>query len=113
MFRVVLTLIVIGLAVYALSDLAGARSEETGGLPKWVWAVIIVLLPVVGAVAWILFRRSQRGGSSSRPGPRPQRPGPVAPDDDPEFLWRLDQERRRRERGPHPDGQSTDGGPQA
>ncbi|ACZ29487.1 hypothetical protein Xcel_0448 [Xylanimonas cellulosilytica DSM 15894] len=106
--RVILTLAIIGLAVYALADLAGARKEETGGLPKWLWAVLIVAVPLIGATAWIIFRRAsgpvrpaQRGYGAYRPdgtpGKGPQRDGPLAPDDDPEFLWRLEQERRRRE----------------
>jgi hypothetical protein len=105
--RVILPLLVVGLALYALLDLFGSEEDERGGLPRWLWAVIIVLLPVFGPVAWIIVKRSARrasggGGPSSRPGRRPSGPkrpsGPVAPDDDPEFLWRLEQEKRRRER---------------
>ncbi|QAY69920.1 PLD nuclease N-terminal domain-containing protein [Xylanimonas protaetiae] len=104
--RVILTLAIIGLAVYALADLAGARKEETGGLPKWLWAVLIVVVPVIGGLAWIIFRRASGPaaapqGGRGRQSSGPRREGPLAPDDDPEFLWRLKQqaerERRRRE----------------
>ncbi|GAB2451386.1 PLD nuclease N-terminal domain-containing protein [Xylanimonas ulmi] len=80
--RVVLTLAVVGLVVYALADLAGARRDETGGLPKWLWAVVILALPALGALVWIVMRRST---------PRAPRRGarPIAPDDDPDFLRRL------------------------
>ena len=104
----VLPLVVVALALYALLDLAGSDEDERGGLPRWLWAVIIVILPVFGAVAWIVVRRVSRraagggdAGRSGRPGPGrgPKRPsGPVAPDDDPDFLWKLEQDRRRRER---------------
>ncbi|MCL1871202.1 MAG: PLDc N-terminal domain-containing protein [Promicromonosporaceae bacterium] len=95
MARFVLTLLVIGLAVYALADLAGARKEEAGGLPKWLWALVIVFVPVVGGLAWILFRRSNgttpdRGRSSAS-----RRTRPMAPDDDPDFLRHLDENRHR------------------
>jgi hypothetical protein len=108
MFRVVLTLLVVGLDVYALVDLSNSEEEDRGGLPRWLWAVIIVLLPVFGAVAWIVMRqtgrRSPGSGRPPRPGRGPQRPsGPSAPDDDPDFLWRIEQERRRRERDPGDD----------
>ncbi|MFC7878864.1 PLD nuclease N-terminal domain-containing protein [Isoptericola sp. NPDC057391] len=106
--RVILPLLVVGLALYALLDLFGSEEDERGGLPRWLWAVIIVLLPIFGAVAWIIVKQSSRRASGGRggtswPGRRgpsgPRRPsGPVAPDDDPEFLWRLEQEKRRRER---------------
>ncbi|PZR51825.1 hypothetical protein DNL40_14510 [Xylanimonas oleitrophica] len=105
MLRVLIPLVVIGLVVYALADLARVTEDETGGLPKWAWAVIIVLLPGAGSLAWIVFRRAQRGSGggydrrSGGPGRRPSPGRPVAPDDDPEFLWRLEQERRRRQRG--------------
>jgi len=105
--RLILLLLVVGLALYALLDLAGSEEEERGGLPRWLWTVIIVLLPLFGAVAWIVVKQASRRasggrGSSARPGRGPSGPrrpsGPVAPDDDPEFLWRLEQEKRRRER---------------
>jgi hypothetical protein len=120
--RAILTLAIIGLAVYALADLAGARKEETGGLPKWLWAVLIVFVPLIGAIAWIVFRRSgaaprQAGrghgtpGQPGGPSARPRRTGPLPPDDDPEFLWHLEQERRRREGRQEDSGDPTQGGP--
>ncbi|GAA1716356.1 PLD nuclease N-terminal domain-containing protein [Isoptericola hypogeus] len=118
--RVVLPLLVLGLALYALLDLAGSKEEDRGGLPRWLWVVIIVLLPVFGAVAWIVVKQASRrtpGGGPSGRGPRtgpgrgPRRPsGPVAPDDDPDFLWKLDQEKRRRERDAGRGPAQDDGG---
>ena len=101
--RFLLTLAVIGLAVYALSDLARTRSDQTGGIPKWFWAIILVLVPVIGPLAWIVFRRTgstpPRGRGPARGAQGPRRGGgPVAPDDDPEFLRRLDQARREQAR---------------
>jgi hypothetical protein len=100
--------------VYALVDVWGSEEDERGGLPRWLWVLLIVLLPLLGPISWIVVRVTARrsgagpaagpGGSRpkppTRPGPGPRRPsnGPVAPDDDPEFLWRLEQEKRRRER---------------
>lgn len=103
MFRVLVGLVVVGLLVYSLADLSGSEEEDRGGLPRWLWVVIIVLLPVFGPVAWIVTKQSRRrggaGGRGARPGRGPRRPsGPLAPDDDPDFLWRLEQEKRRQER---------------
>ncbi len=119
--RVVLPLVVLGLMVYSLADLAGSEDEERGGLPTWLWVLIIILLPVFGAAAWIVLKQQRRragglgpSGRGGRPGRGPRRPsGPVAPDDDPDFLWRLEQERRRRQQregGGSPEG--TDEGPE-
>jgi hypothetical protein len=108
--RVVLPLLALGLLIYALLDIAGTEKKDLGGVPKWFWAVVVIVLPVLGPLVWIVFRvarpRSAQAygsgpswGPSGRPGRGPRRPsGPVAPDDDPDFLWRLEQERRRQQR---------------
>ncbi|WP_275006282.1 PLDc N-terminal domain-containing protein [Promicromonospora iranensis] len=113
MARILLILVVVGLMAYALADVWGADEDERGGLPRWLWVLLIVLLPLLGAISWIVMRVAARrsgagpsaggrpGGSRPKPPtrPGPRRPsGPVAPDDDPEFLWRLEQEKRKRER---------------
>ncbi len=94
--RILLTLAAIALIVYAATDCAGSTDDERRGVPKPLWMLIIIVLPVFGAIAWLFQRYS---GRKARPrptkGPRP----PVAPDDDPDFLWRLEQERRRRQAG--------------
>lgn len=112
-----MVLAAVGLAVYALADCASSDSNERGGAPKWLWYLIIVVLPLFGPLAWILSRRSRTtrvAGTGSRPARGAQRRGPVAPDDDPDFLWKLEQERRRREResgGGTPTGDRTDDAP--
>ena len=111
--RALVYIVPVALAVYALFDLRGSDATDRAGFNPWGWAAVIVLLPVVGPLTWILVSRSRRAGGSvgtrpttgpSQPGPRPggtpgrrpgRRPGPVAPDDDPEVLWRLEQQQRR------------------
>lgn len=104
--RALVYVIPIALAIFALIDLARSLPEERAGIRPWAWAVFVVVLPVLGPVVWIIVSRALRSQSAARPAPpnlgplrplRPptRRPGPVAPDDDPEFLWRLEQQRRR------------------
>ncbi|HWK90825.1 MAG TPA: PLD nuclease N-terminal domain-containing protein [Luteimicrobium sp.] len=97
MFRGLLVLAAIGLLVYALTDCVTAQDKRPAGAPKALWILAIVLLPVLGPVLWLVLSRSPGAGTSTPPtrGSRPS--GPVAPDDDPDFLRRLDLERRRRE----------------
>lgn len=104
MARALVFLVMIGLAVYAVAGIAASDERERLGLPKGPW-IVVALVPFVGPLAWIIASRRARqeaagaggaGGTTSRPTPR--RTGPVAPDDDPEFLWRLEQDRLRRER---------------
>lgn len=107
MVRALFFLVIIGLAVYALADIATSDERARRGIPRGAW-LLIALVPLVGAAAWILSSRAARaadgpgsGSGGARPaggGGGPRRSGPLAPDDDPEFLWRLEQERIRRER---------------
>lgn len=120
-----LPLIAVGLAVYALVDLASSDDEDRGGIPKGLWVVLIVLLPFVGPIAWILVKRSHRSvpryGTGGRPGAgsttpaRRRRNAPLAPDDDPEFLWRLEQQQRRqgKDASGTPEASGTTDGPGA
>lgn len=113
--RYLVLLLTIGLTVYCVIDVVRSDERARRGLPRVLW-LLVVLVPVVGAVLWLVLSRT--GGSAAGPRRRPARP--VAPDDDPDFLRRLDQERRRRERearggdadadGASPDG-AGDGAP--
>lgn len=105
MFRALAVIAAFAILVYALADFASSDERDRGGIPRWLWAVLIVCLPYFGPLSWIVFsrtRRHQTSGPSSPPaGPtraRRRPTGPLAPDDDPEFLWRLGQEQRNQAR---------------
>jgi hypothetical protein len=91
----------LALLIAALADcLGGERMPRRLSRPMWV--LIIVLLPIAGAVLWFLAGRDRPSGGQQgrgRPGGGtgggPKRPrGPVAPDDDPDFLRDLDRKLR-------------------
>ncbi|KGM08524.1 hypothetical protein N869_10830, partial [Cellulomonas bogoriensis 69B4 = DSM 16987] len=106
--RYLVYVIPLAMAIYALIDLSRSQEQERNGLHPALWVAVIVLLPVLGPLVWILISRLHRtDGGASNPGYRPVRPtppgrprtrrtGPPAPDDDPDFLWRIERERRRR-----------------
>ena len=81
------------LAIYALIDCIQTDESQVRGLPKIAWIALIVLVGIVGPVAWLIAGRARTGGSRlSLPGSRgPASPPPrtLAPDDDPEFLGRM------------------------
>jgi hypothetical protein len=84
MLKALVVIVPVVLGIYCLVQLAQARADLVRTLPKWAWAVLIVLFPLLGAVAWLLL------GRPNRPGPtRPTRGKMVAPDDDPDFLRRI------------------------
>ena len=53
-----------------------------------------MLVPVIGAVLWFTIGKDR----SSRSPAQRQSQGPIAPDDDPEFLRRLGEDKQREER---------------
>jgi hypothetical protein len=118
MLRLLPMLLILALALFAVIDCLSRDDDEIRGLPKVLWVLVILLFPLLGSLAWFFAGRPRgaalpgpgfgSGGSGSggerrfglpggfgRPGPRP-----VAPDDDPEFLRRLDEQRKRDEESP-------------
>jgi len=87
-----LGLAVLILTVYTLVDCALFERSRVRGLPRWVWIVVIVLVPLIGPLLWLFVGRG-RGGS---PVGRSFRT--VAPDDDPDFLKSLNVDKDARER---------------
>jgi hypothetical protein len=74
-------------------------------------------LLVIGVIVYTIISFLQRGrsgpaGTAGTGGRRTGPPsGPVAPDDDPAFIWKLGQQRRRAERdakGPDPSDDGSD-----
>jgi len=106
--RLLPALLAIGLVVYCLVECLQSPGRDVRMFRKPVWVVVILLLPVVGAVGWLLAGRPHRARHSNPPrsaGREPLPPPPtypLGPDDDPEFLEQLrrEQERRRRSQPP-------------
>ena len=108
--RAALIVLILALTIYSLLDCARTPEESMPArMPKLLWIVIIVMVSVIGPIAWIIVSRvkaaEDRDGAveptvwSSKDGTRfrrAERPRPVAPDDDPEFLRGLEQDIRRK-----------------
>jgi ABC-type Na+ efflux pump permease subunit len=78
------------LDIFVVIDLVLIDKRRVRAFPKVLWVLIIVLVPLVGALLWLLVGR-QRGGSAN------QR-RTVAPDDDPTFLRNLRRDEEQDER---------------
>ena len=94
MLRALMIILPLALAIYALVDLVQTEDERVQGLPKLAWVALIVLIWVVGPLAWLLGGKKGRRwlpGLAARPsGPAgPSGGRPLAPDDDPDFLRGL------------------------
>jgi hypothetical protein len=117
-----LSIAVIVLLLACVLDVARTHPDQVRLLPRAVWLVAILLLPLLGSLAWLVAGRPLPAvGPPPRPGPpdpgrsgsrsnhpsygtreRTTPPVPRGPDDDPEFLRRLDESLRRR--GGPPEG---------
>ncbi|MEI2766346.1 MAG: PLDc N-terminal domain-containing protein [Dermatophilaceae bacterium] len=86
MARFVLAVAAVALTLYALLDCLQTPSAGVRNLPKPAWILLILLLTVIGPIAWFFGGRPATrppGGS----GPPPGRPR--GPEDDPDFLRSL------------------------
>jgi phospholipase D-like protein len=115
----VLVLVALGVWLFCLFEVLSTNEGDTRHMPKFAWFLIVLLGFDLGAIAWLVFGR-RRGfvtadvttwppdflTSSDDSSDDPQQPSsdgpaeaaPLGPDDDPEFLRRLD----RRLRGEDP-----------
>ncbi len=103
----VIAFLVVGVAVYALLDCLRTDATRVRVLPKSLWVVVIVLVILVGPLAWLATGRDRGTGRSVAYEPPP----PLAPDDDPAFLRDLDLELWQREQEER-DGESDGDDPQ-
>lgn len=94
--RALMFILPLALMIYAFIDCLNTSEEDTKHLPKIAWVFIILLFWVVGSIGWLFagkVRHSAAGGaglSSWQPGRRQQW---VAPDDNPDFLKSLKEDK--------------------
>ena len=74
------------LMVFAFVDAVFFDRLRVRGVPKPAWLIIILFVPIVGALLWFFVGRGPRGYRGPGNG---RRRGPVAPDDNPDFLRNL------------------------
>lgn len=75
-FVIIGVIIAVAFVLYSLVDAAMSDPARARGVSKPVWVVLIVVLPVIGAVLWFVI------GKGHGPLPVPTR----GPEDDPRFT---------------------------
>ncbi len=120
MARIAIIVLAVALWIYAIIDCARTSKDMMPGrLAKSVWLALTIVFPVVGSLVWLYFSFQNRhpeglGESFIKFPGNPPKPssGPVAPDDDPEFLAKLEAQLRfeeweRQQRGDGEDGETA------
>ena len=111
MGRFLLFAIAFVVVLYALIDVLVSRGDDVRSLPKPLWVLVVLVLPVLGAAGWFVWGRPRLLGDGGGLAPGRGR-GPVAPDDDPAFLRQIDDvtwSERMRQRREKRDGGGTPG----
>ncbi|GAA2612165.1 PLDc N-terminal domain-containing protein [Paractinoplanes durhamensis] len=97
MVRVFIFLAAVQLVLFVLALISVLSADRVRNAPRAVWVLLIVLVPLLGAIAYFLWGRPvaapREGAPTHRSGSRPS-----SPDDDPDFLRRMDNEQSRRDR---------------
>jgi hypothetical protein len=89
-------LLEIGLLIFCVIEAIQAPQDEIRGLARGWWILLIIVIPIVGGVAWLVAGRPVRPVQTNGwrmgagfPEHQRTRPAPRGPDDDPEFLREI------------------------
>jgi hypothetical protein len=93
----VLAAVGIVLLIYCVLEIISTPETAVRNLPKLVWLLLVIVLPLVGSIAWLVAGRPQVAPNLPYKGnrgvpPEYDRPGRAtasSPDDDAAFLRRL------------------------
>jgi hypothetical protein len=97
MVRLFVFLAAVQLVLFVLALIGALSADRVRNLPRALWVVVIVLIPLLGPIAYFLAGRPVPPPSEGQPVRRGS-PRPSSPDDDPDFLRTVDTEQSRRER---------------
>ncbi|MET9553102.1 PLD nuclease N-terminal domain-containing protein [Streptomyces sp. NPDC006645] len=92
MLRVLMILVPLALSIYAFIDCITTDEKDIRHIPKPIWAILVLLFPLVGSIAWLMVGKKPTAGIGSAGG---RRGGWVAPDDNPDFLKSLERDGKK------------------
>jgi hypothetical protein len=96
MVRVFVFLAAAQLVLMILALISCLSADRVRSMPRAVWVLAILLLPLIGPIAYFALGRPQPAASEG--GPVRRGPRPSSPDDDPDFLRSMNTEQTRRDR---------------
>ncbi len=87
--RVLIPFIVLAIDIYALVDIITIVETRIKALNKFAWVLLVIVLPLVGAILWFVLGKENSNNPDDRRGRDSRRydtPRTLGPDDDPVFL---------------------------
>ncbi|MCS4483881.1 PLDc N-terminal domain-containing protein [Gleimia sp. 6138-11-ORH1] len=123
--RVLFLIFSVAITIFAVAEIASTRPDRfpsgqfPGGIPKAYWILFSIILPPFGGLAWLVISRVQLADENGfslgeifqgkkRASRSASHGDPVAPDDDPEFLWKLEKELYKRRKEARAASEQTD-----
>jgi hypothetical protein len=96
MVRLFIFLAAVQLVLFVLALIGCLSADRVRALPRPLWVLVILVVPLLGPIAYFVWGRPvpppHEGASVRRSAP------PSSPDDDPEFLRKMNSEQSRRDR---------------
>ncbi|CAO1649424.1 PLDc_N domain-containing protein [Salinibacterium sp. NSLL150] len=87
---VVLAFAIVAVDVFSIVDVILTERSRVRAMPKVLWIIVILLLPVIGVVLWFMLGKARSANSGQT--------RTVAPDDDPDFLRKMRRQEEQDER---------------
>ncbi|MCL1923687.1 MAG: PLDc N-terminal domain-containing protein [Propionibacteriaceae bacterium] len=77
--RILPLILLLALTIYTAVHVVDTQANSVRGIPKSLWLIIVVIIPIIGPFCWWVFGRPLESYT----------PPPSAPDDDLDFLRGL------------------------
>ena len=97
MVRLFVFLAAVQLVLLVLALISVLSASRVRTMPRALWVLVILLIPLLGPLAYFLWGRPKAAPRENGPVLR-HKSRPAAPDDDPDFLRSVDTEQSRRDR---------------
>ena len=81
--------------IYCVFDVIATEEALVRNMPKMMWLLVVIILPAVGAVAWLVLGRPAKAGYAPGDTTYRQPRRTRGPEDSPDFMSGLEGRSRR------------------